>query len=74
MRTFSSANINTKHDLVLCKYRISMQLKKNRSVELKSKINVESLENRSTRLLFQNRFLKRINGNSIEEGDKVDQV
>jgi len=51
-----SRYIGIEDSLVLCKYRISMQLKKNRPAELKSKINAEFLENESIRLLFQNRL------------------
>jgi hypothetical protein len=47
-----------------------MQLEKNGLVELRSKINIECLENESTKLLIQNKFLEKINGNGIEERDE----
>jgi len=59
----------TEHSLVL---QISnLYAKKNRSAELIMKINIESLENESIKLLFQNRFLKKINSNGIEERDEI---
>lgn len=55
-------------------YRIHIQLKKKSPVEPTSKINIESLETESTRLLYQNRLTEKINDNNIEEGNDVDQA
>jgi len=44
-----------------------MKLKEIRSIELRSKINIESLENKSIRLLFQDRLLEKMNGIGVKE-------
>lgn len=51
-----------------------MQLRKKSLVEFTSKINIESIENESTLIIYQNRLTGRINDNSIEEEDNVDQA
>lgn len=74
VRTLASTNVSTEHGLVLCKYRLYVQLRKKSPTALISRMNVESLEAESTLLLYQNRLTERISNNSIKKEDNPDQA
>jgi hypothetical protein len=64
VRILSSANRWIEHSLVLC----NIATKKNRPIELKSKINVKWIHKTYSRIDSQK------NGNGIEERDEIDKV
>jgi len=74
VKTLVSINAATEHELVVDKYQTLMQLMKKKPATPRSKINIESLETESTRLLFQSRLAEKIHRNGIEEKDNVEQT
>lgn len=64
VRTLVSANVGTKHGLVLCKYRSSHEgRKKKRPANYVHKFNTEAFSNDSTKILYQNRLREKIIAN-----------
>ncbi|XP_045466584.1 craniofacial development protein 2-like [Harmonia axyridis] len=72
VRSLTSANIGSDHFLALCKLRIYIQKKKLSLSPEKEKWNIESLNDPSTRELYQTRLYKKIESNSILEEDDVE--
>jgi exonuclease III len=74
VRALTSANIGTDHHLILCKLRIKKPIKRIKPAKYIEKYNVESLEEDSTKTLYENRLSGKISQNNILESDNVNQA
>lgn len=73
VRSITSANIGSDHNLVLCKLRMNMQRKRqDKNNIIKTKFNIESLTNTSTKNLYQTRLQRKIEMNGVGEMDDVE--
>lgn len=73
MRTLTSANIRTDHNLVLGKIRLTIQLKKTPKPEYVDKFNIESLDSDSTKDLYSRRLSQKIKREFIRPEDQVEE-
>jgi len=71
VRTLSSANTGTNHNLVLMKMRGTIQRRKKIEQATVEKLNVKSLSDDSIKYLYQQRLKQNINGDRIQEEDDV---
>ncbi|XP_065172608.1 uncharacterized protein [Atheta coriaria] len=70
--SLTSANINSDHNLVLCKTRIHHNPKKIKVAETRTKYNIESLRNESTMQLYEKRLKQHLISEQINEEDTVE--
>lgn len=73
VRTLTSANVDSDHGLVLCKIRMNKPPLIKTTPEYVQKMNIESLENESTKKLYKGRLSEKIEENSISNRDNVEQ-
>lgn len=66
VRTLSSANIGSDHGLVLGKINITIKPTKIKNVITEERLNIESLENEGTKLLYHNRLKEKLNMHKLE--------
>lgn len=69
VRILSSANTGTNHSMVLAKLRGTIQKRKKDLERTVTKYNIESLQDESTRTLYQQRLSQKISENKILEDD-----
>ncbi|KAK4871765.1 hypothetical protein RN001_015889 [Aquatica leii] len=74
VRTLNSANIGSDHSLVLCKIRRKSLLKRKAEPIYSEKLNVELLEDESTRNLYKVRLKNNINKTPITENNNPDEA
>lgn len=73
VRSITSANIGTDHNLVLCKLRMNIQRKRQEKNKCtRNKFNIESLSNTSTKNLYQTRIDEKIETDGVQETDDVE--
>lgn len=72
VRTLNSANVGSDHSLLLLRMEHNTTRKDQDETQVTEKINIESLNNDSTRELYQNRLKQKIELNKIEPGDDVE--
>ncbi|XP_065160319.1 craniofacial development protein 2-like [Atheta coriaria] len=76
IRSLTSADIGSDHNLVMAKIRINpiKKTKSNKETKLQEKIKVEGLSDETTRNLYLNRLEQKILNNSITDEDDVDKA
>ncbi|XP_055389945.1 uncharacterized protein LOC129618936 [Condylostylus longicornis] len=74
VRTLTSANVGSDHGLVLCKIRENIPRSKQRKPEYIEKLNAESLNTDSTKLLYENRLRDKILNSPITEESSVEDA
>jgi hypothetical protein len=74
VRALTSANVGTDHHLVLCKLNIEKPRKIQKPPKIVSKLNIESISDDSTRILYQNRLSQYLINNPVLDSDNVDQA
>lgn len=72
MRTLSSANTGINHSMILARLRGTIQKGKRDLERMVTKYNIESLQNESTRILYQQRLSQKISENKISEDYDVE--
>lgn len=74
VRTLTSANAGTEHNLILCKYRYKAKRNKKQARPAVYKYNVESLTTESTRVLFAQRLQAKLQENNIKDDDDSNEA
>lgn len=72
IRSLTSADIGSDHNLVLAKLRTTLKREKTIPRDTISKINIQSLQDGSTQKLYRDRLDERINNNGIREEDDIE--
>ncbi|XP_055378928.1 craniofacial development protein 2-like [Condylostylus longicornis] len=72
VRSLSSANIGSDHQLVLAKIRLNVQSKKRPPPVYVEKLNIESLKTESVKNLYKNRLAEKIRLNQIQLEEDVE--
>ncbi|XP_056643832.1 craniofacial development protein 2-like [Diorhabda sublineata] len=71
-RSLTSANAGTNHQLVMAKMRTTIQRSCNKPIEEVSKLNIESLLDKLTKYLHQQRLREKIAANNIQKTDDIE--